>query len=551
MIHRGIVVTHGVGNQRRVDQLDVVVEPLMTFLCQSLGYNNVHLVARTQVSDDLLASARIHLTPPGAEPEEWYVREAWWAQTFRPSASVTILSWAVGAAFFHLRSTWQYVLVRNVRRATGHAPLPQGVGVWAVVGAGPVRAVCDALVWLAITVGYLAIYAAGAVLILPFYVFLLLPFSLLWPAGVGAVQRALVNVLTGGIGDQHATTNRQVAVAGAADTVAQALWYFLAPDRPDKRAYDTVTLIAHSGGCVVTYDALARDDVQRWLRDPKHPRRMTWITVGSGLNLAWRMRARAKARDEAFWSRSLRDTVNWIDIYARYDPVPQGPAPEALVARLMGEEPRPYVSVRTSNHDWPLSDHGAYWNNLEEAMSRIVHVITDSRLGREPLDPGDGSYATRIDAGGGSGDHPLAPGVRRAIEAAGTRRQRITATWFVGIVLAAFITGALFVGSASLGDWALGGANGLLGLTWPPLTWRQAFGSFVPRGLGPLGFGGLRSPLIGAALLILLAYVLAIVALLLSHWWSWSRPEIVIPPEGPAHPGHESRRVAPRPSHPS
>ena len=35
-VHRGIVVTHGVGSQRRADQLDTVVEPLMTFLCRAL-----------------------------------------------------------------------------------------------------------------------------------------------------------------------------------------------------------------------------------------------------------------------------------------------------------------------------------------------------------------------------------------------------------------------------------------------------------------------------------------------------------------------------------
>jgi hypothetical protein len=544
MIHRGIVVTHGVGSQRRVDQLDDVVEPLMTFLCRSLGYANVHLVARTQVSDDLLASARIRLTPPGAEPEEWYVREAWWAQTFRPSPSVTILSWAVGAAYFHLRSTWQYVLARNVKRAIGRAPEPQGVGVWSVVGAGPLRAIADAVIWLVITLGYLVIYAIGALLVLPLYVLLLLPFSLLWPAGVGGIQRALVNVLTGGIGDQHATTNRQVAVAGAADTIAQALWYFLAPDRPDRRHYDTVTLIAHSGGCVVTYDALSRDDVQTWLRDPKHPRRMTWITVGSGLNLAWRMRARAKARDEAFWNRCLRDTVNWIDIYSRYDPVPQGPAPENMVEHVIGKEPRPYVSIRTANHDWPLSDHGAYWDNLEEAMSRIVHAITDSRLGNQPLDAHDGSFAPRTGAGSTTGSHPLAAGVRHAVAAAGARRARVTTTWLSGIVLITIIAISLFAGSAPLGAWALGAQESLVGLSWPPLTWRRAFGDLVPTGLGPFTAGTLRSPLIGAALLALVAYVVAIVVRLLAHWWSWSRPESNDPLDIPSQISDRSETAA-------
>jgi len=131
MIRRGIVVTHGVGSQRRIDQLDAVVEPLMTFLGRALGYTNVHLVARTQVSDDLLASAVIQLTPPNGAPEEWHVREAWWAESFRSSPSATVLPWAVGAAVFHVRSTWQNVFVRNLGRVMGRGPAPPQAGIWA------------------------------------------------------------------------------------------------------------------------------------------------------------------------------------------------------------------------------------------------------------------------------------------------------------------------------------------------------------------------------------------------------------------------------------
>src|SRR5215218_11497780 len=146
MIRRGIVVTHGVGSQRRIDQLDDVVEPLMSFLGHALGYKNVHLVARTQVSDDLLASAVIQLTPPNGAPEEWHVREAWWAESFRSSPSATVLSWAVGAAIFHLRSTWRNVFWLNVKRVVGRETTSQKGGVWGATGTGKIRAFFDAIV---------------------------------------------------------------------------------------------------------------------------------------------------------------------------------------------------------------------------------------------------------------------------------------------------------------------------------------------------------------------------------------------------------------------
>ena len=521
MIRRGIVVTHGVGNQRPVDQLDTVVEPLVDFLGRALGYGNVRLVARTQAGDELLPTARIQLTLRGeVEPfEEWEVREAWWADSFRPSGSATVLAWAFGAALFHLGSTWQHVLVRNLRRVAGKPPPLQGCGVWCVVGAEPLRAFCDAVIWLVVTAGYLAAYAVGAVALLPLYIVLLLPLWLLWPAGAGALQRAVVNWLTGGIGDQHATTNRQVAVAGAADAVARALWCFLGPGRPGGHAYDTVTVVAHSGGCVVSYAALAREDVRRWLRDPKSPRRVTWVTVGSGLNLAWRMRARAKERDRAFWHGGLGDRVNWIDLYARYDPVPQGPAPEAMVAAVLGERARPYASVRVANRDWPFSDHGAYWGNREEVMSRIVHAVADSRLGRRPLNELGDAFARQPTAAGDEEDHPLAAAIRDAVEAAGARRRRVTAVRLLTIVLIAAGAVLLLAGSSPVGGWALD----------------SPIGGVVPDRVGGVDLGGWRPWVVGAVALAVLADALLLTGRLAAHWWSWSQPE-------PAEPRGRARR---------
>src|SRR5262249_30381146 len=129
---------------------------------------------------------------------------------------------------------------------------------------------------------------------------------------------------------------------------------------------------AHSGGCVVSFDALAGEEVRRWMAGDPPGRRITWVTVGSGLNLAWRMRPRDKASDRAFWERRIDGYVNWIDIFARYDPVSQDGAPDGtplldrgnMVGDILGAEPnRPFVGVRVVNEDWPLTDHGGYWWN--------------------------------------------------------------------------------------------------------------------------------------------------------------------------------------------
>ena len=196
-----------------------------------------------------------------------------------------------------------------------------------------------------VSLGYIALYAIGAIVVLPLYLFLLLPIWLIWPAALGQLQRTLVNMITGGIGDQQAMTNRQVAVAGAADAVAQALWYFLSPDRRDRDDYDTVTVIAHSGGCVVSYAALAREDVQRWLRESPELKRVTWITVGSGLNLAWRMRSRTKAARPGILEQAPGRHGELDRHLLAVRPGAPGPAPHDMVKAIMGETPLGQVGL--------------------------------------------------------------------------------------------------------------------------------------------------------------------------------------------------------------
>jgi len=363
------------------------------------------------------------------------------------------------------------------------------------------------------------------VVILPLYVFLLLPLVALWPSAIGRLQVALVNTVTGGIGDQHATTNRRVAAAGAADSVVRALWYFIAPERPGNSVYDTVTVIAHSGGCVVSFDALVRHDVRRWLSESTSLRRVTLMTVGSGLNLAWRMRAKRKARDGAFWDRPLGDHVNWIDIYSRFDPVPQGPPPAEMVEALVGPPPHPFVTVQVTNRDWPLSDHGAYWENFEEAMSRMVHAITDSRLGQQPLTELGDSYSVQTQRGGETEAHPLARSVREAIRAAPDRQRQVTTRRFVSFLLIAVGVALVYLTSKSLGAWLLGDRMEILGVSWPPLAWRRDLGQLIPTSLLGINFTSLRPWIVGALALAFFAEVLLLLAQLGIHLWSWHRAE--------------------------
>ncbi|MFN8556963.1 MAG: hypothetical protein U0531_06295 [Dehalococcoidia bacterium] len=121
--------------------------------------------------------------------------------------------------------------------------------------------------------------------------------------------------------------------------------------------------------------------------------------------------------------------MNWIDIYSRYDFVPQGRAPDggplergSMVKAIAGPPDglreggaRPYVGVRVANTDWPFSDHGAYWSNDEEVMARIVFAVVDDRFGRP------GTDWTRGDVPAGL---PLGPAITASVGRSRARRRR-------------------------------------------------------------------------------------------------------------------------------
>ena len=73
-----------------------------------------------------------------------------------------------------------------------------------------------------------------------------------------------------------------------------------------------------------------------------------------------------------------------MDLWARYDWAPHGPADEGLAKLIKGDN-KDYYSVRVVNKDNPLRDHHEYWGNHEEVVSRLVYEIA----GRPPLDSGD------------------------------------------------------------------------------------------------------------------------------------------------------------------
>lgn len=449
-IRRGIVVTHGVGSHRRGGTLEHNVNALVSTLNEifhmagagaaSAGVASAGVAGASSPPDtrprlavsagytadaDGIMQAAIHLYgSKGHLDEIWEVREAWWDDTFQPSSSASVIGWVlIGVLTFFVRSIKQAWL--NQRRE-GQRP----GALWDSPPSGFWTSQLTKFNSFIITTCYFLVYIAVMVIAVPLAIVLQIPGVNQLPY-VGTLFNSLLGILTTGIGDQHAMTTRPGARAVAAAAVTAALRPFLSPPSAQVE-YRTVTLIAHSGGCVVSFEALAGPMVRAWLgidevgtAQPKT--RINWVTLGSGLNLAYQMRPRENPEAEAFFTRRIDRYVNWIDIYARHDPVTAGSAPAGLVAALLGGAPeslqdndqRPYVSLRVVNHDWPFSDHGGYWINSAEVMARLTHIIADDRLaqvdaaGSAPAALQDGSL---LPAGATAGRLSIPQVIRQGVE---------------------------------------------------------------------------------------------------------------------------------------
>ena len=169
-------------------------------------------------------------------------------------------------------------------------------------------------------------------------------------------------------------------------------------------------------------------------------------------------------------------------------------------------------------------------------MSRIVHAITDSRLGHAANQTSWAGLTPRVATPTVSAAITRSRAkVHAAVETAGARRNQVT--FARSCPFLALIAGAtlLYAGSAST---RAPGPSGMkaarVGLGWPSLRWRQWLANRSRRHLFGIDLGERRFPLVGVVVFVILVYATAMTSRLAAHWWSWSRSDSAepkIPPD--------------------
>jgi hypothetical protein len=195
------------------------------------------------------------------------------------------------------------------------------------------------------------------------------------PLKGGALTRPIDNFLLNWFGDVHILLGDPAQSASVRARLVDAIW--------DLEAVhcEPITIVAHSGGAIVTYLTLA-DPVTSKLRVDRV------VTHGEGANLAWRLTSEGgltkqqvedKLGPADVYGDLYRSITNrtwpvlWTDMWASQDPAPVGlmnfPRVDLATVESIGVWNR--LSFR--------EDHGTYWENDEEFVIPLLRRLVGTR----------------------------------------------------------------------------------------------------------------------------------------------------------------------------
>lgn len=461
----GVVVVHGQVSQATEcgQQLALVANGIADTLENAGG-----TVQRSFLAAGGRATGSLRVTAPGgAATEEFDFVEAYWAQSLPPASADVVARWilrrAPREAMTVVRGFWRNIA--NDRIEAG----PGGRSGY------PARAWLRATftIELAVLTVVIAVLAALSIVLSPLV-------YALYTLGGGGRSKAggfltsiftalhqLDPFLSGVMGDSWRFVEDGMWSVNVRDVVENAVVGFY--DDPD---ITDITIIAHSAGCGVSYDALALGRTTGDAAARNSPaKRLTLVTAGSAMN---RFYALSKASKTSPYTRRLsaepldpritgvsksgsfpattaddvallQSRFYWLDIYARMDLVPGGGASDEVVA-MAGIDPCQLKCRPVINEDSLVQDHFGYFSNTDLVVPRLIRAIYG------------GAYPW---SGTGRADTPAITGDRVS------HRTRAVATLqAIRMTVAGMVLGyaAFFVASRPFRDWSAKDAGAVINL---------------------------------------------------------------------------------------
>jgi hypothetical protein len=426
----GVLFVHGIGEQRQGETLVQFADPVSSWVVRWLSHGALvesgigdaddagHVVVsgtQLEPADDGPARAVMVVSAPPEEElggrTEWLVAESWWAETFHPPKTTTVILWLFVVLPYLLLEHTFVPLSRSFR--TWRSSRTHG---WKYAVAG-VRTLGFALFFVA----SLPIAAVAEVVVSLLLVPLLIPVPALRDFAKNAVLK-LANTL----GDCFVLTSSTVQFDAMVRRVAHDLAWL-------ESQADVVAVVAHSQGTAIAHEAIRAYGSTKQLS--------FFATVGQGLAKLHRVRALRRAhktagfglawlglvgvyvvmalsarvvvsviRHEMSWvvtavwlagivavvvpyavfQRFMRDTAReeealllppdrrpaeWVNYYASLDPVSNGP--------LFGERRPEVEEIEVWNHASMVTDHTSYTKSPDDFMALLVMKLF-SKVGAVP-----------------------------------------------------------------------------------------------------------------------------------------------------------------------
>jgi hypothetical protein len=406
--HVGIVFVHGIGSQAPGETLQdwggAIVRALLDARVRHHASADpvIDVELDPGPSDSRFIEVQLPEVIDQKIPEQhWVMTEAWWAGRVRPPTFGQMADWlGTGGAIERivdsliarrhdvndprLRSN---VEVRSLQQGpygveeapdlkNGLTPARTDGSRWsaswqtAAKLRGQVGALWSGLWrWVAVGGGKLYLRAVSA-LVLVLYGLLrtiekLLPIG---PLKDGALTRPLDSFVLDWFGDVYVLLDDAPQAASIRGRLLDAIADLKAAGCGE------VTIVAHSGGAIVSYMTLA---------DPtRTPPVDRLITLGEGLNLAWRLVPGPSPAFSAVESDRLSLNIltnhpglEWHDFWASQDPAPVGVLAFSPLATPDKESLRRVKSHAIWNRLSFAEDHGGYWDNDEEFLIPILRLL--------------------------------------------------------------------------------------------------------------------------------------------------------------------------------
>ncbi len=387
----GVVFVHGIGHQDRGETLDSFSQPLTEWLRGHLAADEAPPLRQERSQAEDRAAVEITIGQ-GADLRRVVMTEAWWARSFAEPSYTQVVRWlSVAGPLALYRHAMRPFLVA--------APVASGLSSYVQLG-GLYRWLAIDLVWRRLLRPTLFVLLALPVQLLAI---VLIPLAL-----IPIVRRLVLlirSLVTRTLGDSFAL----IEAPDSFDVMVQAVvdaWDWLGDIAGE------VVIVAHSQGAAVTHEALKR-------HQPEHVTML--ITLGAGIDKLLHLRGTVESSRRQLVSLaaipaatiiwmseralaplglgllilaavqpmvglrrlqrqmerdlvlpSLGKPLQWLDLYATADPVPNGALHGSNFRTEAGATCAEYMrSVPVDNRASLVFDHTTYLTNDEQVIGTI------------------------------------------------------------------------------------------------------------------------------------------------------------------------------------